>query len=338
MIKDIKKYTLLEGEKIYNSIKKLENSDLRVFFVVNKNSELVGSVTDGDIRRAIINKIEFSDNVEKICNKKTIFKYKNKKNKYNFNRVLDKTLIPILNQKKKILGFQKKKINKSKNRVLIMAGGKGQRLYPLTKNQPKALVKINGKPMIEHLIFQLLKSDINDIIVSLYHKKEKIINFLNKRKFKKINISFLEEHTPLGTAGAISLIKKDFKDLMVINCDVKILIDFNKIINFHKSENAHITIVSKQFVSKSKFGVIDLKKNFLVKKIDEKPLIANYINVGAYILNSKVRKLIKKNQRLDMNELINLAVKSKFKVITYPLYENWIDLGNISAVYKMQKK
>ena len=338
MIKDIKKYTLLEGEKIYNSIKKLENSDLRVFFVVNKNSELVGSVTDGDIRRAIINKIEFSDNVEKICNKKTIFKYKNKKNKYNFNRVLDKTLIPILNQKKKILGFQKKKINKSKNRVLIMAGGKGQRLYPLTKNQPKALVKINGKPMIEHLIFQLLKSDINDIIVSLYHKKEKIINFLNKRKFKKINISFLEERTPLGTAGAISLIKKDFKDLMVINCDVKILIDFNKIINFHKSENAHITIVSKQFVSKSKFGVIDLKKNFLVKKIDEKPLIANYINVGVYILNSKVRKLIKKNQRLDMNELINLAVKSKFKVITYPLYENWIDLGNISAVYKMQKK
>ena len=110
MIKDIKKYTLLEGEKIYNSIKKLENSDLRVFFVVNKNSELVGSVTDGDIRRAIINKIEFSDNVEKICNKKTIFKYKNKKNKYNFNRVLDKTLIPILNPKKKILGFQKKKL------------------------------------------------------------------------------------------------------------------------------------------------------------------------------------------------------------------------------------
>jgi dTDP-glucose pyrophosphorylase len=338
MIKDIKKYTLFEGEKIYNSIKKLDTSDLRVFFVINKNSQLVGSITDGDIRRAIINKIEFSDNVEKICNKKTIFKYKNKKNKYNFNYDLGKTLIPILNQKKKIIGFHKKKNKKSKNIVLIMAGGKGQRLYPLTKNQPKALVKINGKPMIEHLMFQLLKSDFNDIIVSLYYKKKKIINFLNKPKFKKINISFLEENTPLGTAGAISLIKKDFKDLMVINCDVKILVDFNKIINFHKSENAHITIVSKRFVSKSKFGVIDLKKNFLVKKIDEKPLIANYINVGAYILNNRVKKIIKKNQRLDMNELINLAIKNKFKVITYPLFERWTDLGNISTVNKLQKK
>lgn len=338
MIKNIKKYILFKNEKIYKSLKKLESSDSRVFFVVNKRNQLIGSITDGDVRRAIINKIEFNDTVEKICNKKTFFKFTNKKSHHRFNFDLEKNLIPILNNKRQIVGFEKTKLKKSEIKVLIMAGGKGLRLYPLTKDKPKALVKINGKPMIEHLILQLSKSGFNYIIVSLYYKKKKIIDFLRKKIFKNINFSFLVEDKPLGTAGAISLIKKDYEDFMVINCDVKILIDYNKVINFHKSNRAHLTIVSKQYVSKSKFGVLDLKKNFEVQKINEKPLTANYVNTGIYIVNKKVKKLIKKKQYLDMNELINLAISNKLKVISYPLFENWTDLGNISNVKKLQKK
>lgn len=337
MIKNIKKYILSKDEKIYKSLKKLESSDSRVFFVVNKRNQLIGSITDGDIRRAIINKIEFNETIEKICNKKTFFKFKNKKNDSVFNLDLDKNLIPILNNKKQIVGFEKTKLQKSEIKVLIMAGGKGLRLYPLTKNKPKALVKIDGKPMIEHLILRLSNNGFKNIIVSLYYKKQKIIDFLRKKIFKNINFSFLIEDKPLGTAGAISLIKEDYEDFMVINCDVKIILDYNKIINFHKSKKAHLTIVSKQYVSKSKFGVLDLKKNFEVRKINEKPLTANYINTGVYILNKKVKKLIRKNQFLDMNELINLSISNKLNVISYPLFENWTDLGNISNIKKLQK-
>tara|TARA_Y100000389_G_scaffold202845_1_gene249430 strand:- start:436 stop:888 length:453 start_codon:yes stop_codon:yes gene_type:complete len=142
---------------------------------------------------------------------------------------------------------------------------------------------------------------------------------------------------PLGTAGSIKLLKTNDDNFLMVNCDVKLNVNFAKICDFHLSHNADITIISKRIINKSNFGILNLDTKFIVKSIEEKPVSTSYINTGAYILKKKISHLIKKDKKIDMDELIKIAIKKKLKVISYPLYENWSDLGTISSLTKFKK-
>ncbi len=337
MLINYKKLLISKDRTIIDAIKIIDLTDLRVCFVVDNSRKLIGSITDGDVRRGLIKKISLFENVLKICNKKSIFS----KSQIKIYNNINVSCIPIIDNKKKIIDIQVLKKNKFRiaKTVLIMAGGKGTRLLPLTKNLPKPLIKIKGKTLIESLIYKLQKEGFTSINISLHHLSNKIKKFiLKQKKIDKKKINFIIENKPLGTAGSISGLKTIDQNFVLVNCDIKLNIDFKTVIDFHLNHKADITVISKRLINKSFYGLINLDKNFNLKSIDEKPLITRYINTGAYIINKSVKKLIKKNTKMDMDQLLRIAIKKKFKIIVYPLYENWVDLGILSKLKRERKK
>jgi len=334
---NFKKLLINQKSSTLDAIKVINSNNHRIGFVIDNKNKLLGSFTDGDLRRAIIKKIDFKKNVLSVCNKKPFFLFKDKLK--NIKKFKNDNYIPIVDNKKKIINI---KIIKSKNNkvcsALIMAGGKGKRLYPLTKYTPKPLIKIKGKTLIENLYSKLFINEIKDISISVHHMHNKIQKHLKNVNKHLTHKNFILEKKPLGTGGAVKLFKSKDNNFFVINCDVKLDLDFSKISNFHINQKADMTIVSKQIINKLSFGRLNINSKFKVLSIEEKPELTNYINTGIYILNKKIKNLINKNQKIDMDEIIKQALKKKMKVVTYPLYENWIDLGTKRDLNKFINK
>ena len=228
---NFKKLIIDENTSILDAIKIIDNSIYRTCFVVNNHNKLIGSITDGDIRRGLLKKINFKSKVSKVCNRKTISSFK--KDILNQDVYKSERCIPILNKKKQIIDIKILKSYKNKiNSALIMAGGKGERLYPLTKKIPKPLMKIKGKSLLEILITKLYSSGINQIKISVHHMHKKIKNHMKTKNFKLINSDYIIEKTPLGTGGSIKLFNSKENNFFVINCDIKLNVDFTKISKF----------------------------------------------------------------------------------------------------------
>ena len=322
-----------ENSSILDAIKVIDSNNHRICFVVSSQGKLLGSITDGDIRRGMLKKIELSNNVLKICNKKPFFFKKDGPKK--FDLTYDDNCIPIVDKRKKVIDV---KIFKPKNNkivsALIMAGGKGTRLYPITKNIPKPLVKIKGESLIKSLIAKLFSNEIKDIKISIHHMHGKIKKHLKNKKNPISDKNFIIENNPLGTGGSIKLFETKHNNFFIINCDIKLNIEFSKISNFHLNQKADITVVSKQIIKKLSYGKLNIDSKFNVVSIKEKPMIINYVSTGLYIVHKKIKKLIKNNQKIDMDEIIKLAIKKKMKIVSYPLYENWVDVGTRKELRK----
>ena len=333
-----KKLLITKNSSILDAVKVIDSTNHRICFIIDKSNKLIGSVTDGDIRRGLIKKINFKKKAIKICNKKTIFLNQYKKSSIKFDNN-EETCIPIIDKRKRIIDVKiyNKKNNKI-NSALIMAGGKGERLYPITKNVPKPLVKVKGKTLLESLIKKLNTDGVKNIRISVYHMFEKVKSHLKNKKFSIKNIDYIVENKPLGTGGSIKLFNLNDKDFFVVNCDIKLNIDFSKVANFHLDQKADITVVSKQIINKLSFGKLNINSKFNVTSIEEKPILINYISTGLYIINKKIKKLINTNQKIDMDEIIQNAITKKMKVISYPLYEDWTDLGTIKDLNKFKRK
>jgi len=333
-----KKLLITKNSSILDAVKVIDSTNHRICFIIDKSNKLIGSVTDGDIRRGLIKKISFKKKAIKICNKKTIFLNQYKKSSIKFDNNQE-TCIPIIDKRKRIIDVKiyNKKNNKI-NSALIMAGGKGERLYPITKNVPKPLVKVKGKTLLESLIKKLNTDGVKNIRISVYHMFEKVKSHLKNKKFSIKNIDYIVENKPLGTGGSIKLFNLNDKDFFVVNCDIKLNIDFSKVANFHLDQKADITVVSKQIINKLSFGKLNINSKFNVTSIEEKPILINYISTGLYIINKKIKKLINTNQKIDMDEIIQNAITKKMKVISYPLYEDWTDLGTIKDLNKFKRK
>ena len=331
-----KKLLIREHSSILDAIKVIDLTDQRICFLINQKNKLIGSITDGDIRRSLVRKLDFRSKAVKICNKHPIYILENQS--FPNKRKIEENCIPVLDKKKRIIKI--KILNKKNNKInsaIIMAGGKGERLYPITKYIPKPLIKIKGKTLIENLIIKLTKAKIKNIKISVHHMHKKIQKNLLNKKVSLTKDDFIIEKKPLGTGGSIKLFKVNARDFYVINSDIELNVDFTKISSFHLDKKADLTIVSKQIINKLQFGKLNINSQFFVKSIEEKPITINYVSTGLYVLNKKVKKLIKSNQRINMDEIIKKAIINKMRVVSYPLYENWADLGTKRVLKKFQK-
>ena len=210
--------------------------------------------------------------------------------------------------------------------MLIMAGGKGLRLRPLTKKIPKPLLIVNKKPIIEHIITIAKNQGIKNFYISINYLGHKIKKYLGNGSKLGIKIKYLEEKKPLGTAGSINLIKKFDKPIIVTNSDVISKINFKEMLSAHKKSKSPLTIVAKIFYEKDNYGRIIASGN-TVKKVIEKLEQNLLINAGIYIIDPKIKKIIKNFEYLDMTDLINRALKKKLKIKIFPIHEKWLDYG-----------
>ena len=350
---NIKKFIIHKDQKLFKALKLINKNKEKTCFIVDKNRKLIGSLTDGDVRRKILNKKNINHSVYNFCNKNCVFLFKDKIKSLNLKKFFQKKkieLIPVLNSKKIIVNILFKenffnlkankgkiviKKNLSKIKVVIMAGGKGTRLDPITKVFPKPLVPIKNKTAIECIIDSFLKFNIKNFYFTLNYKPELIKAYFKNIK-KNYKINYLEEKKPLGTAGSLAKIKTRFKDnFFLTNCDVIFNFDYNDLLQFHIKNNSDMTIVVSKESVEIPYGVCGVNKFNKINKIIEKPKISNLITTGLYVINPKIIKTLKANKHLDMNKFISSTLSKKFKVEMYKIKKSsWYDIGQLKDYKK----
>ncbi len=331
---------ILSDTTIKQAMQKLNETAEQILCVTEKSKKLIGTVTDGDIRRGIINGLRFNDKVEKIMYKDfTSVLYNTPKLEEHVESLMIETKlehIPILNEKGVIVDvillaeiLRGKKHIKPKqlyeNRVIIMAGGKGTRLDPFTKILPKPLIPIGNKPVIEIIMEKFYRCGLYKFTYTLNYKKEYLKLFLKENDFP-YEIDWIEEDDYLGTAGSLSLIKDKVTDTFwVANCDSILDIDLEQVMKWHKEHKAAMTIVGCHNEVKIPFGVLQLSDGKL-SKVLEKPIHDMIVNTGVYIIEPRAISYIPYGKKMDMNELID-TIARKEEVSVFPIYGGWIDVG-----------
>ncbi len=340
MIKDI---TIKSKISIKTAMKQLNKSAEKCLIVIDKNQKLLGTLSDGDIRKSLLNGFSLGDKIEKVFNRDSTFLIENN---YDLNEVkrifLDNKfdLIPITNKEKILKSiltwesiFENKK-NEKKLRnidVVIMAGGKGTRLAPFTDVLPKPLIPIHNKPIIQHIIDRFSNSGIRNFFISINYKGKILKAFFDEIKSEN-KFNFLEEKIPLGTAGSLHLLSNKISSpFFVSNCDTIIKTDYSDLYNYHISQKNEITLVASAKEYIIPYGTCRVNHDGSLLKIIEKPQLDFLINSGLYVLSPSVLKFIPKNKFFDITHLIEILLKNDKKVGVFPIDdEAWIDIGQWS--------
>lgn len=341
-MKKISKFLIDEKKSILDAMKKLDEVGSRCLFVVEKSKRFKGILTDGDLRRYILKKRNFNSNIEKIYNKRSFFVFKNKiKNNWKLKSFLAKNknlVVPVLNKDKKPIDYlehsKSPQKDESNNLVLVMAGGKGLRMRPFTDILPKPLIPINKKPVILDIFDQFKKHEINNFLISMRSDDRILQNYLNQFE-SKYKINYLKEKKSLGSGGCLKFIKKQTKPYFMINCDSLLKINPIKLLNFHNEKNSVLTIVVCLKSHQIPYGQCEINSNGLLKSIKEKPNNKVLTNVGMYVIDPKINKLLPKKNFFNMDTLINKILLLKKRISIFPIPEaDWKDSGSWDNYFK----
>jgi len=333
---------------IIDVIKLLNKTGYGMIIIVNQSNQLIGTITDGDLRRAMLKGITFDLPCEKICNRNPIFA------KYDTPREEVKTLfdknskkirlnqIPLLNEQGEVVDLALRMDFmtdiKKNNIVVIMAGGLGSRLSPLTLDCPKPLLKISGKPVLEILLESFIDDGFTNFLISVNYKADMIRQALGDGRRWNINLDYLIEDERLGTAGPLSLIlNKPDEPFFVINSDILTKVNFNKLLDFHLQLGSDATLCIREHEYVVPYGVVELSDHRLVH-IQEKPVHNCFVSTGIYVLSPSVLDFIPKNIYFDMNELLTKLVQHSKSVNSYPIHEYWLDIGRIEDLERAHQE
>lgn len=310
-------------------------------FVIDKTSQKVlGTLTDGDIRRGLLKNLLIDNSVTKVM--RTSFKFLLKSNDYSlqikqFKESMIKT-VPLLDIDGKLLKIYD--LTKTKSilpiDVVIMAGGRGTRLKPLTDNTPKPLLIIGSKPIIEHNIDRLLNNGIDKIYISVNYLGDQIKKYFKNGEDKKVSISYTDEDKPLGTIGAVSKIA-DFEHevVLVMNSDLLTNIDFADFYSEFINNDADIAVATIPYNVNIPYAVVEVENN-LVRKIKEKPSYTYYSNAGIYLIKRKLIRDIPFNSFHNATDFLENSISNSKKVISFPILGYWLDIGMPDDYLKAQ--
>ncbi len=347
-MKNISKNLIHKNSGIIEAMKRIgEVPDSLTLFVVDDNEKLVGTITDGDIRRAFIHGKTLNDTVSDFMFTRFTSVYNNfSVGEFKKARDLGIRLLPVLNNKgqvEKIIDIRKRKSNLPLE-ALIMAGGRGERLQPLTNHTPKPMLMLGDKPILEHNIDRLIEYGINKIHISVKYLSEQIIDYFGDGSSKGISIEYIQEEKPLGTAGAISLLKEIGTDyLLLMNSDLFTDADFEDLYLQTLENKAELGAASVSYSVKVPYGIFT-ENNKKITGLKEKPTITSYANSGIYILHKKLFRLIPEDTFFNITDLMNLMIEQNLPIIHNPIIGYWIDIGqhqdyeNAQEIVKHLKK
>lgn len=319
---------------IFEVIEVIDRSGMQIALVVDKGRHLLGVITDGDIRRALIKRIDFSMPAKNIMNPHPATVSLNDSNPSVIARMKALTLrhLPVLDADARVVDLKilDNLLNKEKheNLVILMAGGLGQRLGELTVSCPKPLLHLGGKPILQTIIESFEQAGFYKFFISLNYKAQMIEHHFGNGDSLNIQINYLKEDKKLGTAGALSLLPEKINEpIIVMNADLLTKINFQSLLDFHHSHNADATMCVTEYDFQVPFGVVKTKE-VDIESIDEKPIHRCLVNAGIYVLNPDVLKFIPNNEVYQMTDLFEELVKRQFKAVTFPIREYWLDVGN----------
>ena len=308
--------------------------------VVDKEDKLIGILTDGDIRRAILDN---KTNLEDIINKTpmTMLESESKKSIIHKLKQLHRKHMPIVDNNmilKDIIVLDEEEFNLKPNWVVIMAGGLGTRLGELTKNTPKPMLKVGEKPMLEHIIDMFVSYGFTKFMLSVNYKAEVIKNYFKDGKDFGIEIKYLEEKERLGTGGALGLIDLELNEpFFVTNGDVLSSINYEELLSFHNDEKSTATMCIRKDSYEIPYGVINIDSDSNILGMEEKPVNEFFINTGIYILSPDVLNFIPKNEYFGLPTLFEILKKENKQIKSFEINEYWIDMGTLKDYENLNK-
>ena len=329
-------------QPIRDALELIDKESLRIALVIDNNFLLLGVITDGDIRRGLLNNLNLESPVSKVMNINPITAKAGTSRRDLLDFMSKEKLLAIPLVEDGIIcgleAFQTETvISKYENPVFIMAGGFGSRLKPLTDNCPKPLLKIGKKPILEIVLKRFIEAGFVNFYISTHYLPEMISNYFGDGSKWNINIHYVHEESPLGTGGALGLLPSDISNLplILINGDVLTNVDFEKLLKFHVKNNASATMCVREYEYQVPYGVID-GQNSIVKSMEEKPIQRFFVNAGVYIISSEVRKSVVKYQHIDMPSVLENFLDDSAKVMMFPIYEYWLDIGSMEDYLRAQ--
>jgi dTDP-glucose pyrophosphorylase len=342
-MKHYKDYLLHSGTSIKEALKKLNQlSEDGIIFVVDNNLMLLGSLTDGDVRRGFLKNLTTSDSVDLIIkNDPKFLKQDSDYLDYLIElREEGYLLIPILDDNGRVVDIINFRLKYSKLPVdvVLMAGGRGERLRPLTYTTPKPLLLVGEKPIIQHNIDRIRKFGITNFWISVHYLGEKIISYFKANPSPDLKINYCFEDKPLGTFGVVTSIK-DFNSeyILVTNSDLLTNVDYENFFQHFKKSNADISVLSIPYEVNIPYAVLQVDEEKILS-FEEKPTYTYYSNGGIYLIRREILNLLPKNEFLNATDMIQFALQQGLKVTAFPFSGFWLDVGRPSDYEKAQNE
>lgn len=339
-----KKAILKEDNTMQEAVKVLDEEALRIVMIVDEDNKLIGTITDGDIRRGLLKRLSMNSPLKEVMFRKpTVASVGDDRDKILIQmKALDLMQIPLLDNEKRVVGLETLhhllSNNRYENPVFLMAGGFGKRLRPLTNNTPKPLLKIGPKPILESILKQFVEAGFYNFYISTHFKAEMVRDYFGDGSKWNVNINYVFEESPLGTAGSLGLLPKNLPDLpiLMMNGDLLTKVDFVELLNFHLHHNGDATMCVREYDFQVPYGVVK-SKDHIITSIEEKPRHTFFVNAGIYVLNASMMENLDGKTYIDMPELIQSHIDNSGQVTVFPIHEYWMDIGRLEQFEKAQE-
>ena len=345
---DVSRICLDAARSIQEAVAVMDASRLGIVLVVDGDRRLLGTMTDGDVRRALLARMDLRQPVSALLASKASTRFAtpltariggDPAEHLELLRAKRLTHLPLLDEAGRVAGLVRLDDFVPEHaepvQAVVMAGGQGSRLYPLTKDTPKPMLKVGDRPLLEIIIGQLREAGITQVTVSTHHQAEKITTHFGDGKEFGVQLSYLAEAQPLGTVGGLGRLQRPSDTTLVINGDVLTQVDFRAMLAFHREHQAVLTVAVRQYDVQVPFGVLECDGP-VVRRLNEKPVFGFFVNAGIYVLEPAVYDFIPPAERLDMTELIQRLLDAGKRVVSFPVREYWLDIGEQDAYQQAQ--
>lgn len=325
------------------TIEVIDRAALQIALVVDVDDRLLGVVTDGDIRRALIRDLSLEHTVAEVMNKrpKVAFLQDSKTQMIAMMEGHHLYQLPVVDENGRVVRLESLqalyKQPSFPNPVFLLAGGFGTRLRPFTDDCPKPLLEIGGKPILETIIENFIKSGFRQFYIAVHYRATQIKDYFGDGGRWGINIEYIDEVEPMGTAGAIGMLPDGLPDvpLIVMNGDILTQIDFSRLLAYHNEQQAIATLCVRQYEYQIPYGVVKLDQQRVIG-IEEKPLQSCLANAGIYVLDHSLIKTVAILNMLDMPTLLNQQLAEGELVATFPINDYWLDIGREADFLRAQ--
>lgn len=324
----------------------INNSEAKIVLVLDHQGRLLDTLTDGDIRRAILAGVDLDMAVSALHSRRVGALYSEPvtapvgtRRTILLRLMQDRGVrqVPLLDPEHRVVGLVTLRDLLTTDvlplRAVVMAGGYGSRLRPLTDDLPKPMLPLGGKPLLEIIVDQLREAGIREVNITTHYKSERISEHFKDGSDFGVNIGYLHEAEPLGTAGALRLLEKSDDTLLVINGDILTRVDFRAMLNFHREHHADMTVAVRPYELRIPYGVIE-QEGELITGIAEKPIVRRFVNAGIYLVSPGSARQVPPDRPYDMPELISAIIANGQRVVGFPVHEYWLDIGQLEDYQK----
>jgi dTDP-glucose pyrophosphorylase len=313
---------------------------VRIGVVVDGDRRLLGTITDGDIRRGLLRQLSLDQPVSAIMHT-TPHVASARLSRAEIRQLPEASLfrfLPVVDDDNQVVGLEgvvaMVSPQLSSNLVVLMAGGKGTRLRPLTETVPKPMLKVGARPLLETILLHIAEQGFNHFLISVNYHAEMITQHFESGRRWNVDIAYLHEDRQLGTAGALSLIReRPDKPFVVMNGDLLTKVDLLHLLDYHAETNALATMCVREYDLQVPYGVVNIEAN-RIRSIEEKPVHRFFVNAGIYVFSPEVLDLIKPDTDLDMPALFDRIIETGNRPAVFPIREYWLDIGKLDDFHR----